>query len=34
MAKMEIDRNLKTNFKFSLCILEKSIKTDYSLFFL
>ena len=34
---MEMDYNLKTFakfFKFFPCILEKSLKTDYSLFFL
>ena len=37
MAKMEMDCNLKklaNFFKFFLCIVEKSLKTDYSLFFL
>ena len=34
---MEVDCNLKklaNFFKFVLCILEKSLKTDYTLFFL
>ena len=35
---MEIDckleKNLANVFKFFLCIVEKSLKTDYSLFFL
>ena len=37
MARMEMDCNLKkfaNFFKFFLCILEKSLKIDYGMFFL
>ena len=37
MARIEMDYNLKKLakfFKFFLCILEKSLKANYSLFFL
>ena len=37
MARMEVDCNLKKLvkfFKFFLCLLGKSLKTDYSLFFI
>ena len=37
MARMQVDYNLKTLanfFKFFLCILEKSLKVDYGMFFL